>query len=187
MHLAHIAGRRFLVHAATLARTLRRCQVRSMKGPDRKRAAAKAHQYRNDLLSLRRAFDQSRGRAAAALSGAPPGYAHGNGSAAPPPRSALDPASRAQALAMGDASLARTGATLADSRRVLAEAEDIGSGVVGDLEGQRASLLRARDNVQYTRYDTEEAREVRVGAVVAAVVTAALQRMLAPVVVLHFV
>ncbi|KAG5189523.1 soluble NSF attachment protein receptor [Tribonema minus] len=124
------AATRLFEESESLARGME-IEVRSMTGADRKKCGAKAAQYRSDLLALRRAFDQARARAAREL-----GY-DGGGRA-----------------------LARTAISLTDSRRVLAETEDVGARVVTDLEGQRQSLLRARDNAREISYDTVEAREV---------------------------
>jgi hypothetical protein len=93
-----------------------------MKGAEKKRCQGKSLQYRNDLTSLRRAFDQARSRASQQATGYD---------------SAVNPAAtRQQRLQAADESLARTGVSLEDSRRVLAETEDIGADVV------RGSTLR---------------------------------------------
>eukprot|EP00953_Heterococcus_sp_UTEX-ZZ885_P006416 3927-Heterococcus_DN1.PRE.2 len=92
-------------------------EIRSMKGAEKKRCQGKSLQYRNDLTSLRRAFDQARSRASQ--------QATGYDTAAATPA-----ATRQQRLQAADDSLARTGVSLEDSRRVLAETEDIGADVV---------------------------------------------------------
>ncbi|CAM9905797.1 unnamed protein product [Hapterophycus canaliculatus] len=48
--------------------------------------------------------------------------------------------------------------SLQDSRRVLEETEGIGRGVMGDLEGQRESLLRSRAHVRDTGGAAAKAR-----------------------------
>eukprot|EP00611_Tribonema_gayanum_P021221 TRINITY_DN4034_c0_g1_i1.p2 TRINITY_DN4034_c0_g1~~TRINITY_DN4034_c0_g1_i1.p2 ORF type:complete len:249 (-),score=131.91 TRINITY_DN4034_c0_g1_i1:122-868(-) len=145
------AATRLFEESESLARGME-IEVRSMTGADRKKCGAKAAQYRSDLLALRRAFDQARARAAREL-----GYDGGGGGRGY--ESAAD-ATRVARLQAGDDSLARTAISLTDSRRVLAETEGVGARVVTDLEGQRQSLLRARDNAREISYDTVEAREV---------------------------
>jgi hypothetical protein len=98
-------------------------QIRSMKGAEKKRCQGKSLQYRNDLTSLRRAFDQARSRASQ--------QATGYDTAAATPA-----ATREQRLQAADDSLARTGVSLEDSRRVLAETEDIGADVVRSSTGR---------------------------------------------------
>jgi hypothetical protein len=91
-------------------------QIRSMKGAEKKRCQGKSLQYRNDLTSLRRAFDQARSRASQQATGYD--------------TAAATPAATRQQRLQADDSLARTGVSLEDSRRVLAETEDIGADVV---------------------------------------------------------
>lgn len=50
--------------------------------------------------------------------------------------------------------------SLLDSRRVLEETEEIGQGVVGDLESQRESLLRSQAHVRQTGGISTRARRL---------------------------
>jgi vesicle transport through interaction with t-SNAREs protein 1 len=118
-----------------------------MKGPEKKRCQTKSAQYKSDLAALRRTAEQAR------LRPSHNGSASTNGTTA----AAVTRAQRQQAA---DDSLARTGATLQDSVRVLASSEDIGGSVLSDLESQRQSLLRARGHVVDVSGDAGEARQL---------------------------
>uniref|UniRef100_A0A6U4L7W0 t-SNARE coiled-coil homology domain-containing protein n=1 Tax=Phaeomonas parva TaxID=124430 RepID=A0A6U4L7W0_9STRA len=126
-------------------------EVRSLRGPVKKSCQQKLERYRNDLGSLKREIERAR------LTG---GGARQAGEVSLAPSQGGMSAQRAQMMLETNDILDESTAQLEQTRRVIADTEQVGDNIMSNLEEQKETLVRAHDDVRETRGITREAQRV---------------------------
>jgi vesicle transport through interaction with t-SNAREs 1 len=115
-------------------------EFRTMVGNDKKTASQKVSDYRDEYKSLLQTFQKTKQNAESL---------------------ALKSGSTARTKLMSaNQRLDQSTATLESSRQLIAQTENIGSGIIGDLESQSEQLKHASSNTQEIKQFTFDAKLV---------------------------
>ena len=125
-------------------------EARSMRGKGMAQCGLKAQQYREDLESMRRSFQQLKHRV---LGTSPNGGDLSGGVVRPP---SVQPDSLRTSAQLEDG-LQRSRAIVMDSQKVIAATQGIGVEVIDDLESQRESLLGSQQRMRGVARTASEA------------------------------